>query len=463
MAFGKKKKGKSEQEAQDLSEEILQAEQEEASADMTIIEDLENPDGTRGKKKKEKRHIGIGEWFCRFLAFVAVLASLYCTAVFSNIPFIKYWRDIYIETAMSTMTHQWLATAFIPGWIIDDVMDNVHAGLNQQENLESNWTTVWEEEEEEATEAEQTVEVSGLDAEAFYSKYWELDSDSVRAYLNLNPDLLADGYENLVIEDLKGKLALYASTGDQVLVIDCPNNVIIVKIAEGSYQGKLAICKNADQVDLAQAKNYGTRGETALSYAERLNAVITVNASRFKDIGGHGNGSTIKGSYVINGEEIGNPVGTKESGWKFCGFKEDKKFYIGNLASIDKSEYIWGMECVPALIVNGEKVVDGSFGMGIQPRTSVGQCANGDFMFLVIDGRNPGWSIGCTVDDCAEIMLRYHCYQAMNMDGGSSSVMYYKTKQITKCSSASGEGRYTPNAFVFLSADGSETEETVEE
>ena len=52
--------------------------------------------------------------FRRILVTVLVLASLYCIAVFSNIPFIKKWRDIYIETAMGTMTHQWLATMFIP-------------------------------------------------------------------------------------------------------------------------------------------------------------------------------------------------------------------------------------------------------------------------------------------------------------------------------------------------------------
>ena len=68
------------------------------------------------RKMSKKQKIII--WIVSILMFM-ILG--YCTAVFSNIPFIKKWRDIYIETAMTTGKHQWLATAFIPGYIIDDV------------------------------------------------------------------------------------------------------------------------------------------------------------------------------------------------------------------------------------------------------------------------------------------------------------------------------------------------------
>ena len=42
-----------------------------------------------------------------------VIISIYFIAVYSSIPFIEKWRTLYIETAMNTMNHQWLATAFI--------------------------------------------------------------------------------------------------------------------------------------------------------------------------------------------------------------------------------------------------------------------------------------------------------------------------------------------------------------
>ena len=106
------------------------------------------------------------------------------------------------------------------------------------------------------------------------------------------------------------------------------------------------------------------------------------------------------------------------------------------------------MEFFPALIINGENVVDGTFGMGIQPRTAIGQTKTGDFLMLVVDGRQVGYSLGCTVRDCSEILAEYNAYQATNLDGGSSSVMIYKGEQITKSSSVSGRGRYMPDAIV---------------
>ena len=68
---------------------------------------------------------------------------------------------------------------------------------------------------------------------------------------------------------------------------------------------------------------------------------------------------------------------------------------------------------------------------------------------LVIDGRQVGHSIGATVGDLSEIMLRHKTYQAMNLDGGSSSIMTYKGETINSPSSRTKAGRYLPNAFIM--------------
>ena len=57
------------------------------------------------------------------LIVIASLTLVYSVLVFSPIPFIAYWRGIWIETAMTTADHQWLATAFIPKGVIDKVMN----------------------------------------------------------------------------------------------------------------------------------------------------------------------------------------------------------------------------------------------------------------------------------------------------------------------------------------------------
>ena len=151
----------------------------------------------------------------------------------------------------------------------------------------------------------------------------------------------------------------------------------------------------------------------------------------------------------MDGVETGDP---ERSFWKFVGLKNDNKMYVGNYYQINPSDYKWGLEFYPALIVDGQNVVDGTYGMGIQPRTAIGQSRSGDFMMLIVDGRQVGYSLGCTVSDCEQVLARYDAYQAMNLDGGSSAIMIYKGEQITKPSSVSSLGRFLPNALVIKKA-----------
>ena len=93
-------------------------------------------------------------------------------------------------------------------------------------------------------------------------------------------------------------------------------------------------------------------------------------------------------------------------------------------------------------------MVEGSAGWGVQPRTAIGQTEEGTMLLLVVDGRAPGYSIGCTVGDCAEILGRYGAVQACNLDGGSSSIMVYRGREISRPSAANKtQGRHIPNGI----------------
>ena len=96
--------------------------------DEILVEDFnlndENSSGRNNSPKKKRKKNGKKKKALRNTIIVfEVLAVLYCVGIFSNIPIIENWRTIYIETAMTTNSHQWLATYFIPGYIIDDVME----------------------------------------------------------------------------------------------------------------------------------------------------------------------------------------------------------------------------------------------------------------------------------------------------------------------------------------------------
>ena len=58
------------------------------------------------------------------------------------------------------------------------------------------------------------------------------------------------------------------------------------------------------------------------------------------------------------------------------------------------------------------------------PRTAVGLDARATrLILLVVDGRKPGIAVGMTYDELAAEMMRLGCRQALNLDGGGSSIM----------------------------------------
>ena len=68
---------------------------------------------------------------------------------------------------------------------------------------------------------------------------------------------------------------------------------------------------------------------------------------------------------------------------------------------------------------------------------------------LVIEGRMIGRSIGTDVEECANILMRHKGYTAMNLDGGTSAVMWYDGEYVTKCSNTDISSRLLPNAWVY--------------
>ena len=99
------------------------------------------------------------------------------------------------------------------------------------------------------------------------------------------------------------------------------------------------------------------------------------------------------------------------------------------------------------LVENGE--VCKGLEAGAAPRTAIGQAKDGTVLMLVIDGRQ-FHSFGVSIERCGEIMEKYGAYQASMLDGGSSSVMVYKGREITSPTTLSQneEGRTLPDAFL---------------
>ena len=74
-----------------------------------------------------------------------------------------------------------------------------------------------------------------------------------------------------------------------------------------------------------------------------------------------------------------------------------------------------------SLVENGA-VVSG-LPSGVNPRTAVGQKADGTLVFYTIDGRRSGYSIGASMTQVAQRLIELGCVSALCLDGGGSTTI----------------------------------------
>jgi len=67
---------------------------------------------------------------------------------------------------------------------------------------------------------------------------------------------------------------------------------------------------------------------------------------------------------------------------------------------------------------------------GRNPRTAIGYTKDNVMIMVTVDGRKEG-SSGMTLNELASLMKNLDCYEAINLDGGSSTVMYVDGKILT--------------------------------
>ncbi len=365
--------------------------------------DKKSVDKTKEEIEKPKQKLKKGVVALLVFAIVLVLGVVgYVTVVFGNIPFVVKWRNIWIETAMTTDQHKWLATWFFPDSLIDKVMSG-------------------------------QVDIKDISVTDIYG--------------NQSGDVL--GQENLVVGE-KDKF------GNTVYANDLEENIVILEIKKSNFTGKLVLVDDPSRVFLSATDYKGSRGEFICDYLEKENAVVGVNASGFNDIGGVSLGGEVTGQCVSKGEYWG----TYSSQYTLVGFDNKDRLVVGGIADWEEYNIRDGFQYKPTLILNGKKVVEDSAGWGLQPRTVIGQCENGVVLMLVVDGRQIGYSIGATMEDCADILLQYGAVTAGACDGGSSSVIGYDGEVINKPSARDmPTGRYLPNAWLVARKTTTEVEE----
>lgn len=227
---------------------------------------------------------------------------------------------------------------------------------------------------------------------------------------------------------------------DYGLVDEDGDGIIVDKVKGSTFEGYMIIVLDPTRVFVGKPDYYGGSGITVEMMCKKYDAIGGINAGGFYDDAGSGMGGEPSGLTVVDGVYY-NETGIREN---FVGFDEDGLMYVGDMNAADAHEkgIVNGVTFSPALVSNGVPL--STYG-SINPRTAIGQRADGAVLLLVVDGRQ-AHSIGCNYEDLTEIMLDYGAVNACNLDGGSSSVMWYEDGYIN---SPAATPRPLPTAFLF--------------
>ena len=304
-------------------------------------------------------------------------------------------RNFYVNTAMKTKDHQYLAKVFYNDETINDIIN---------------------------------------------SNY----------FIEIKEEVKLDD----IVIDTSPKKSYDNKYDEEILTRDPGNDDYkIINIKVGISKGYLIAIYDPTKVSLIRAKNFniGRYGEQVTAMCNRYNASVCINGGGFQD---HGTGSDIPIGYVIDDGEIVWPAKDWDTySGNLIGFNNEGKLLL--LADSTGTEaldagMVDGLEFGPFLIVNGKPIEIVGDPWGKSPRVAIGQRKDGVVLFLVIDGEN--YIDGASLQDVVDVFTKYGAYNAANLDGGHSTSLSINGKLYNNPPAIAKKqgGRYVVTGFGLL-------------
>ena len=286
-------------------------------------------------------------------------------------------KRTYVGAAMSSMSHQYLATAFLSDEKINEITGDYSEVVDEQENTDAG----------------------------------EIDIPKVK------------------------------------------DDTIDTKIlTNDKYTGYYMIVKDPTRIKVGYSSKLETEGETTSQIAEHNEAIAAINGGAFTDSSSSaqwtGNGGLPSGLIMNNGEIIFSDIGGDTGKTDMLAFTKEGKMIVGryNIKEIREQGAVEALSFTPVLISNGKRTQINS-DWGIAPRTAIGQRKDGAVILLVIDGRSIVGSKGASIAELQEVMFKLGAHNAINLDGGKSTTMYYNGEIVNNPSNSMGE-RPIPSAII---------------
>ncbi len=362
--------------------------QNKVDFNLEEFEELEAEREQKLKKKSTKKKSHLFIYICSLLIVVILVVLFLLYGPYNN------FRDFWITTAMTTKDHKYFATMLYSDDLIQEVLENNRV-IEPEGDTNTNLIEIYDE--------------------------------------TINNIAYKDEYDKEILDREPGSLYKY------------------IKLEGYKFDAYLVAIYDPSKISLVHTKYLGKKGQYLVDMAREHNAVVAINGSAFKDVKGQGNGGQPKGIIIEDGKIIQSSR-NRSYGGGIIGFTNDHKLILGNMSAKEalNKGVRDAVEFGPYLVVNGKSaVVKGNGGYGIHPRTAIGQRKDGIVLFLVVDGRRVD-SIGASIKELADIMLKYGAYNASNLDGGNSSALVINNKLINRPINWSNLEQTRPIATGFI-------------
>lgn len=389
------------------------------------------------------------------LSAVAACASAFLILIVCGLS--PKLQTIWICSAMRTMSHKYLATMFFSDDYISSVMEANEIDDSGYDSEILSFKTSDSEETNEINNAQADIGDSGKISEETDETNQNIDqteeTEDEQKDKNedkLNSETEVSENENSDVSEKnepESSSDTYIDEGYKML----EDGLYLKEVSGLTWRGYVMLIVDPLRVKLVDTSMQYSCGENVMTMTSNAGAVAGINGGGFQDGVNYDSNGGMPSGLLIEDSKIVYPFTIDETVYNLIGINDEGALVLRHCTAgwaIDNN-IVSAVSFAPFIVVNGEGLIkEGSGGWGIAPRTAIGQRETGEMLFLVIDGRQADWSIGCDIDVLQEVMLEENAYNAAMLDGGSSTAMVYDGNYVNRPSL--GHERWINNAFVVM-------------
>ncbi len=215
-------------------------------------------------------------------------------------------------------------------------------------------------------------------------------------------------------------------------------NITIEKVQENDITYYVADIYLSNYTDLLTAFAQDTYGKAfvddTLDMAVENNAILAISGDYY----GNGDDGLVIRNGVFYRDDVNSDVLVMYSDGSMATYSEHEFDIDEAIANGAYQGWAFG----PELLDDGEVITsfDSSRRMlSENPRCGIGYYEPGHYVFIVVDGRQEGYSEGMTLKEFSQLFYDLGCSSAYNMDGGKSAVMVFMDEVVNQPASGGRE------------------------